>query len=155
MHSRATNQNSVPLPPPITLNQLFEFNSSQIVLTHQEAWCVLAYFFDHPGVRPADLKENDLSFAQALILEAIEQSYGANFIRSNYPTYLSKEIQKVVVSVLTKTGGRWNWTASVEALLKRPQLNSQVKELLTANYIYNWIARVKTGIRAYTGVAAP
>ena len=146
-----------PLPRPITLNQQFEFSSSQIVLSKQEAWYVLAYFFDHPGILTADLTENDLSFAQALLIESIEQSYDANMLWGNRPTYLSKEINKVVIAVLKKTGGKWNWTASLESLLKhheKQELNYRVKDKMTQTYIWDWITRVRTGIQAYHGIPA-
>ncbi len=151
---RITN---VPRPRPIVLNQLFEFSSSQIVLNRPEVLCVLAYFFDHPGILAADLTENDMSFAQALLIESIEQSYAANMLWGNRPTYLSKEINKVVIAVLKKTGGNWNWTASLESLLKhheKQELNYRVKDKIAETYIWNWIPRVRAGIRAYSGFPA-
>lgn len=146
---------NVPQRRPIVLNQLLQFNRSQIVLSDQEAWCVLAYFFDHPGVHADDLTENDLSFAQALVIEAIEQSYGYGFLYPNQPIYLAEQIKKIVITVLKKTGGNWNWTAALPALLKRPDIHIDVRTKLSQNHIWNWIARVKTKVPAYSGIPAP
>jgi hypothetical protein len=149
-----TNPNIANLPPPqITLDPLIIFASDEIVLSRQEAWCVLAYFFIHPGINAADLNENDLSFAQALLVEAIEQSYSVGFRRGNREIYLSKEMTRLAVGFITRTNGQWNRTAAnssiIKALNNHGGLHYLVRDKLSERYLINWMARVKTGIRAY------
>jgi hypothetical protein len=115
----------------------------------QEAWCVLAYFFDQPGISPADLTENDMSFAQALVIEAIDLSYGIHFLTPNKHVYLWKEMSRIVTGVLKRTNGNWNVGAATPALLKYPELHYMVKATLSSLYRAPWTTRVKTGTPAY------
>ena len=143
----------IPQPPQITLDPLIVFSSSEIVLSKQEAWSVLAYFFSHPGINAADLNENDLSFAQALLIEAIEQSYGVGFLWGNREIYMSREITRLAINVITRTSGQWNKTAAnssiIKALTNHGGINYLVRDELSKNYLINWMARIKAGIRAY------
>ena len=60
---------------------LRKFDSSQLVLTHDEAWQVLVAFFGgNAGTVPGWLTENDRSFAQALLVEANDNSYAMSWI---------------------------------------------------------------------------
>jgi hypothetical protein len=53
---------------------LRKFNSSELVLSPMEAWQVLVFIFGgNGGTVPGWLTENDRSFAQALLIEAVNQ----------------------------------------------------------------------------------
>ena len=141
-----------PQRPYITLDPLIMFKPDEIVLDKQEAICVLAYFFNHPGVLPDDLTENDLSFSQALLIEAIELSYGINFSWANREIYLSKQIARLAVNVMRRTNGQWNQTAALESIIRsllKHGISYFVRGDLNAKYLMDWIARVKARVPAY------
>ena len=66
---------------------LRKFRSDELFMSNQEAWQVLVFFFGgNAGSVPGWLTDNDRSFAQALLVEAIDKSY---FRECTRPLYLT------------------------------------------------------------------
>ncbi|MEZ5424777.1 MAG: hypothetical protein R2747_00810 [Pyrinomonadaceae bacterium] len=134
---------------------MLHFSAGQIVLDAQEAWYVLDFFFGQIGGRnSADLTENDISFAQALIIEAIDRSYLVRFRRREIgrveaPVWSEIIITEIVRAVLIKTNGSWNWAAVATSLLKYPKVHSLARKSLSHSFGWVWQNRVSTGKLAY------
>jgi hypothetical protein len=143
-----TDPHPRPIPPTVTLSPLQTFSPSDVVLNNQEAWLVLAYFFSHPGVREADLTAKDISFAQALLVEAIDESYGIGFLWPNREIYLSKQMTQLAINFLKRTGGNWNWaavsTSIITGLQNHGGLHYLVRDKMSMTYFINWTYRTIT-----------
>jgi hypothetical protein len=143
--------NVIPFPQ-VNLNTLIIFQPNDIVLTNQEAFDVLAFFFFHPGILPADLTENDLAFAQALLTEAIDSSYGISFRTSNQEEYMSKRITKIAINFLIRTNGNFNFATAnkplIQRLMNKGGIHYLVRKAMYANFHFRWVTRVRAGVPA-------
>lgn len=145
-----SKRNVVTIPQPF-LNSLILFKPEEIVISKQEAFDILTFFFFHPGIRIVDLTVDDLAFAQALLTEAIDSSYGYSFLAATNNQYMSDVIQKIAVNYLVKTKGQYNAAAVYESVLKRLKskgIHPTVKKALYATYQIIWMVRVKAGVPA-------
>ncbi len=133
------------------LSPLILFKPEEVVISKQEAFYILTFFFFHPGIRIADLTVDDLAFAQALLTEAIDSSYSHSFSVVMYIQYMSDVIQKIAVDYFVKTKGHYNMAAAYGPVLKRLKskgIHPDVKKALYASYHFIWMTRVKTGVPA-------
>ena len=65
------------------MGTLQHFSGDEILLSNQQAWQVLLFFFGgNASMSPASLTENDRSFAEALFIEAIDASEAMGYIES-------------------------------------------------------------------------
>src|SRR5277367_4136834 len=60
---------------------LKHFQSSEIVFNQEQAGQVLRFFFPDQTIDPGTLTDNDISFAQALLVEAIDASNEMGYVQ--------------------------------------------------------------------------
>jgi hypothetical protein len=130
---------------------LRKFEASEIVLTHQEAWQVLVFFFGgNAGIVPGWLNDNDRSFAQALLIEAVDASKRVGWIKSLWTSTVNPgaSIQGILAKLAMKAAR--DWLKSCEPTdLKRAEIHLMVKNQLTLNWKSAWLIRVDTGEPVY------
>ncbi len=130
---------------------LKKFDSSELFLTQQSAWIVLQYFFGgNSGLSPGELTDNDRSFAQALLIEAIDKSEDMSWIESIFSSAMSldpsvKDILKDLAKHAVKT---WFHKADPSDLASATIYQS-VYNTLRRNWRSAWEIRVQTGMEAY------
>jgi hypothetical protein len=135
---------------------LKKFNPHDIVINNLEAWDILVYFFGG-DVRIAwgELTYNDISFAQALLVEAIDWSFdlkvnSGNAMPINKPR-VGEWRDKIIwlsIMVLTRTAKNW-WSFPKDKILARPELYPGVEVTLYNDWRGAWANRVKTGKAVY------
>ena len=131
---------------------LKHFSGSEIVLEDHEAWVILEFFFGGDvGLKPGQITEKDRSFAQALLVEAIDKSYAMSWIetlwkRSVKPNASAKGIIKALAKKALKD---WfndkdakSWTNKDGEF---PELYQSVVNQLTRNWRSEWRIRLETG----------
>ena len=130
--------------------QLQHFNSDELLLTHMEAWQVLVWFFGgNAGIVPGWLTDDDRSFAQALLVEAIDSSATVGIIRRIWESTVTPPMTvKSLLFKIAKTGGMILWDrlhhCSVEDF-EKARIYKMVKDRLTLNFRSAWQIRVETG----------
>lgn len=133
------------------MGTLKKFSGDEIVLSNQEAWQVLVFFFGgNAGISPAALTENDRSFAQALLLEAIDASEAMGFIESIFSSAMKlkpdvKDILKSMAKYYVKTWFR----KATKGELEDPKIYQSIKNSLTRNWRSAWEIRTLTDQPVY------
>jgi hypothetical protein len=130
---------------------LKKFEPSELVLTPMEAWQVLVFFFGgNAGTLPGWLTDNDRSFAQALIIEAVDASYRMSWIEKLWSSTVnpSASIKGILGKLAYKA--MKDWLTSCEPTdLKKAKIYSMVKDQLTRNWRSAWRIRMETGEAVY------
>lgn len=129
---------------------LQHFSSEELLLTHMEAWQVLVWFFGgNGGTLPGWLTDEDRSFAQALLVEAIDKSAAVGIIRRIWEsTVMPPMTVKSLLGKIAKTGAKILWDrlhhCKVEDFAKA-KIYKMVKDKLTVNFRGAWRIRIETG----------
>jgi hypothetical protein len=55
--------------------ELRRFSADEIYISKHEAWSILKFFWPEKSLAESDLTDQDINFAQGLLLEAIDASY--------------------------------------------------------------------------------
>lgn len=133
------------------MGTLKKFSGSDIVLSNQEAWQVLVFFFGgNASISPGALTDNDRSFAQALLLEAIDASEDMSWIEALFRSAMKlrpdvKDILKSMAKQFVKT---W-FKHATKGDLEDPTIYEAVKSSLTRNWRSAWAIRVQTDSPVY------
>jgi len=129
---------------------LQHFNSQELLLTHMEAWQVLVWFFGgNAGTIPGWLTDDDRSFAQALLVEAIDKSADVGIIQRIWESTVTPPTTvKSLLFKIAKTGAMILWDrlhhCKVEDFAKA-KIYKMVKDTLTMNFKSVWQIRIETG----------
>ena len=127
------------------------FGSDELVLDQQEAWRILEFFFGGDvGIEPGNLTDRDRSFAQALILEAIDKSYAMSWVETLWKSSAKPNASaKGIIKALAKKAIK-DWFKDSDAKKwvntgKFPDLYQSVVNQLARNWRSEWRIRVETG----------
>lgn len=115
-------------------------------MSHQEAWEVLVFFFGgNAGVKPGWLNDNDRSFAQALLIEAIDASEAMSWIETLFRSAMkpNASVKGIIKAVAKKAAKDWFKHATKDKL-EDPTIYQAVKSQLTLNWRTPWSIRVQT-----------
>jgi hypothetical protein len=134
---------------------LKNFNGDEIVLDHHQAWQVLEFFFGGDvGSVPGQLTDRDRSFAQALLVEAIDKSYAMSWVETLWKSSVKpNSAVKGIIKALGKKALRdWfkdtdakSWLQKVRENDEFPELYQSVVSNLTRNWRSEWRIRLETG----------
>jgi hypothetical protein len=128
------------------MGQLQHFSGDQIVLDNQEAWQILVFFFGgNASLSPASLTDNDRSFAQALLIEAIDASEDMSWIEAIFRSAMkpNASVKSIIKSLIKKAVKDWFKHANKDKL-DNPTIYQSVKNQLTVNWRSAWQIRVET-----------
>lgn len=134
---------------------LKKFKPDEIVLDHHQAWQILEYFFGGDvGSVPGQLTDMDRSFAQALLVEAIDKSYAMSWVETLWKSSAKPNSSvKGIIKALGKKAMRdWfndtdakDWLKKVKEGDDFPELYQSVVNNLTRNWRSEWRIRLDTG----------
>lgn len=130
---------------------LRKFASSEIVLSRMEAWQVLVFFFGgNASTVPGWLTDNDCSFAQALLIEAVDASHRMSWVQKLWSSTVnpSASVGSILRKLALKAAKDW-FTSAEPTDLKKAKIYTMVKNQLTANWRSAWQIRVETGDPVY------
>jgi len=128
------------------MGTLKKFGPEELVLSHMEAWEVLVFFFGgNAGVKPGWLNDNDRSFAQALLIEAIEASSAMSWIETLWKSSVKPNASvKGIIKALAKKAAKDWFKKATKGDLEDPEIYQSVKSSLTRNWRSAWEIRVQT-----------
>ena len=130
--------------------KLQHFKPDELLLTRMEAWQVLVWFFGgNAGTVPSWLTDDDRSFAQALLVEAIDASASVGIFRRIWEsTVMPPMTIKSLLFKIAKAGGKILWDRLHHCKVKdfaKAKIYNMVKNDLTRNFRSAWQIRVETG----------
>ncbi|CAN5255530.1 hypothetical protein BH20ACI1_BH20ACI1_04050 [soil metagenome] len=134
---------------------LKHFDTDEIFLDHGRAWIILEYFFQGDiGITPGQLTDTDRSFAQALVIDAIDKSYAMSWIEANFRGNAKPHaLAKTIIKELGKKALRdWfnnsdakGWIRRVREKGEFPELYESVVFQTTRTWRSTWVNRVILG----------
>ena len=130
---------------------LQHFSGDTLLVDRQEAWKILVWFFGgNSGISPTTLTENDMSFAQALIVEAVDASENVGWIEAIWrstatpPKDLKSLFKKLARNLMKQ------WLKNSKPIdFENPKIYTMVKDALSRNWRSAWRIRIETGDPVY------
>jgi hypothetical protein len=133
---------------------LLRFSSSELLLTQEQAWKILRFFWPDMNTPPNSLTVNDRSFAQALLIEAIDGSYNMGFVKLIFDYFFMKPPTsfgniKDMVKIFVKAAMNHWFKHATGANLKDPKIYESVRLTLARNFRTTWKIREESGELIY------
>jgi hypothetical protein len=134
--------------------RLKNFEKSEIKLSQEEAWNVIRFFWPAASASPGDLTDADRSFAQGLLVEAIDGSYNMGFVELLFKSFYMKvpnsfdQIGSMVKSFAKAALKHW-FKHATQADLADPKIYESVRATLARNFSTVWRIREQTGELIY------
>jgi hypothetical protein len=134
--------------------ELKRFNRTELMLTNEQAWRVLRFFWPDTSILPGDLTDDDCSFAQALLVEGIDSSYHMGFVNHLFSSFYMKvptsfsSIRDMVKGFAKVALKHW-FRHATGADLKDPKIYESVRATLARNFRSVWKIRQTTGELTY------
>ena len=134
-------------------NQLQHFSGSDLRLDKEQARRTLKFFFPNTNIDHISITDDDRSFAQALLIEAIDASALIGFVQVIFehmytpPTGFDyiKDLAKDLVKY-----GSLTWFRHVSGLdFKDPKIYLMVRVTIQNSWISVWEIRLQTGELTY------
>lgn len=126
---------------------LKHFSPSELVLDHKEAWEILVFFFGgNAGIEPGQLTDEDRSFAQALLVEAIDKSSAMSWIEVIFRSSVkpNASVKGIIKALIKKAAKDW-WKKATKGDLEDPVIYQSIKNTLTMKWRSEWQIRLQTG----------
>jgi hypothetical protein len=127
---------------------LRHFSESDIILSNNDAWQVLVFFFGgNAGLAPGDLNLQDREFAEALLFEAMEASDRMDFVvplldfAVKPQTAIVGFMRTLALKAVQFGWKRWKHSRTTE----NPQIYNSIKVTVAYNWRTIWQIRVQTG----------
>ena len=134
---------------------LQRFGKEELVFDQQTAFRVLSWFFGESQLRENDITENDIAFAQALVVEAVDGSNAMGIVEGLMRSFLYRvptsfsSIRNGVLSLVRRSSSIW-WRNKNVKNLKDVVIYDSVRNTLVRNFRSEWESRVQTGEQVST-----
>lgn len=133
---------------------LRRFTDDEIVISRNDAWKLLQFFFNQVSILPASLTNQDISFAQALLLDAADRSYEMGYAQILFENFFmasprSLEGVRDLLKEFIKAAAKHWWNHATEADLMDAKLYLMVVNQLRRNFRSTWLIREQTGELIY------
>ena len=134
--------------------ELKRFHSDEIRLTKEQAWRILRFFWPDTSILPADLTDEDRSFAQGLLVEAIDSSYHMGYVERLFKSFYMKvpaswsDVEDMVKGFAKAALKHW-FKHATQADLINPKIYENVRLTLARNFRSTWKIRELTGELTY------
>jgi hypothetical protein len=130
--------------------QLKHFSEADgtLLLSQEDAWMILRFFLDgEVTLAPGALTENDRSFAQALLIEAIDASNAMSWVEALFRSAMKPNatVKSIIRSLVKKALKEW-FRAKVGS---DPTIYVAVKNSLKRNWRSAWRIREATDEPVY------
>jgi hypothetical protein len=133
---------------------LRHFSADELIFDQQECFAILRFFFIDVGIQAASLTVRDRSFAQALLVEAVDASYRMGFVEIVFDTFFGKTpvsmaaVRKLAQRFLRQTAEHWFRHATRDNL-SDPKIYESVRATLARNARSAWRVRLATDELTY------
>jgi HlyD family secretion protein len=145
--SRPNDSGRLPCEEPMALLQ---FSPGDVKLSQHDAFIILRFFFGDPGIPPGQMAVEDRTFAQALLVEAIDKSYDEGFVELLFKHFFMKiptsfkDIEDTVKAFAKAALKHWFKHATRQDL-QNPKIYENVRLTLARNFRSVWQIRRDTG----------
>jgi hypothetical protein len=133
---------------------LRRFAPEEIRLSNEQAWRVLRFFWPDTSILSGDLTQADLSFAQALLVEAIDSSYHMGYVEHLFKSFYMKvpaswsDVEDMVKGFAKAALKHWFKHATSKDLADA-EIYETVRLTLARNFRSTWKIRELTGELTY------
>ncbi len=133
---------------------LRDFSPDELIFDQQECFAILRFFFVDVGIQAASLTVRDRSFAQALLVEAVDASYKMGYAEIIFDRFFGKtsvslaDMRKLAQSFLKHAAERW-FKHATRSDLRDPKIYESVRASLARNARSIWKVRAQTGTLTY------
>lgn len=128
------------------MGNLRKFSSLELVVSRDQAKEILTFFFGHVDLSTDQLTDADRSFAQALMVEALDASNNMSYVEALFrgSASPSSSIITVAANIVRQSVVNW-WRKKIEKVV----IYDSVKNTITVNFKSVWAVRVATGELMY------
>jgi hypothetical protein len=133
---------------------LRHFTSDELLFDQEQTFTILRYFGLEPGIQAASLNDEDRSFAQALLVEAVDASYVMGYVNIIFDTFYMKpavsfdKVKEMTKEFLKKVAEHWFEHATKDNL-RDPKIYENVRVRLQSVARSAWKIREQTGALTY------
>jgi hypothetical protein len=133
---------------------LRHFTPAEIVITREQAARILRFFFPGQPLAPEGLTKEDISYAQALLIEAVDASTEMGYVQILFDKVFMKvptdfSFIKDIAKALAKQAAR-NWFRHASGKdLADPQIYESVLKTISWKQGSTWQIRMQTGELTY------
>lgn len=133
---------------------LRHFTPDELLFDQQECFAILQFFFVHPGIQAAELTVEDRSFAQALLVEAIDASYKMGYAEVIFRTFFGKSPTSwrsvALLAARFVKGNVQHWFKYAKKDdLRDPKIYESVRATIAQRAHSVWRIRLQTGELTY------
>jgi hypothetical protein len=130
---------------------LKHFSRDEIKISRDDARRILIFFFGNNVPAAESLSDEDVSFAQALLLEAVDKSYAMGYVEAIFQSFYMKiptDIEKMMKNFVKQAAKNWFDHATGKDL-SNPKIYDSVRVMLSSNFRSVWAIRMQTGELTY------
>ena len=130
---------------------LRRFERDEVVLTQDQAFQVLRFFWPDVSVNPGALTVEDRGFAQALLIEAIDASYRMGFVEAWFRSLakMGSGLKAVIKAFGKAALEHWFKYATRTDIMDDPRIYEIVRLTVVRNFRTVWRLRESTGELIY------
>jgi hypothetical protein len=134
--------------------KLKHFSGSELLFDQEQSFRILQFFGIEPGIQPGSFTDEDRSFAQAILVEAIDASYEKRYVQAIFDVFYMKPVTSVddlgdmLKEFLECAVENW-FDHATKADLRDPQIFNSVRVTMARNIRSVWTIRVQTGEMTY------
>lgn len=123
---------------------LQKFSSSELVISRDEAIEILKYFFGSFKLYSGDLTDDDIAFAQALLVEAIDLSNGMMIAEAVFRSKanFSGTIKRLATTVAKQSTRLW-WKNEQKKANQEVVIYDSIKNTIALQFKSVWAMRVQ------------
>ena len=134
--------------------KLKHFKPEELLFDKEQSFRILQYFAIEPGITPAAFTDEDRSFAQALLVAAVDSSYQMGFVHAIFDVFYMKpaasvdDVSGMCKEFLEKAVENWFEHATKEDL-REAKIYDYVRTVMGNKAQTAWRIRVQTGEMIY------
>ena len=136
---------------PAVALELKHFKRGEIKIGRDDARKLLVFFFGNNVPLAENLTDDDVAFAQALLLEAIDKSYAMGYVEAVFRSFYMKvptDIEEMVKDFAKQAARNWFDHATGKDL-SYPKIYASVRAAICSNFRTVWEIRMSGGDLTY------
>jgi len=134
--------------------KLRHFQTNELLFDKERSFRILQFFGIEPGIPPTSFTDQDRSFAQALLVAAIDSSYQMRFVQAIFDVFYMKpvasfdDVGDMCKEFLKRAAENWFEHATKQDL-RDPEIFDSVRTVMGSRARSVWRVRVQTGEMTY------
>ena len=134
--------------------ELRRFTAEEIILTPEDGYAVMRFFFDEAGQLPHAFTMEDRAFAQALLVGAIDASYAMGYVQIVFDTLFMKVPRDLtnlygMLQKVAKAAAKHWWKHATDRDLADPKIYEMVRTNFARSFRSSWKLRLQTDDLTY------